>query len=91
MSNNAVEIDDLIDMRESIASQKNFFVAHLQENRNFIEPKFQQIIMDLDNILEHIDNILKADCVHEYESDLIDITPDRSEQITYCRICNCTF
>jgi hypothetical protein len=29
-------------------------------------------------------------CDHEFEEDIIDITPERSEKITYCKICEYT-
>jgi len=29
-------------------------------------------------------------CKHEFEEDIIDITPERSEKITYCKICEYT-
>ena len=29
-------------------------------------------------------------CEHEFIDDTIDITPDKSENITYCRICSFT-
>ena len=29
-------------------------------------------------------------CEHEYIDDMIDITPDRSERITYCNLCGYT-
>jgi hypothetical protein len=33
---------------------------------------------------------IKNLCKHEYEEDMIDITPDRSEKIIYCKICEDT-
>ena len=29
-------------------------------------------------------------CEHDFEDDYIDITPERSEKITYCVICECS-
>ena len=29
-------------------------------------------------------------CPHDFIDDMIDITPDRSEHITYCKICEYT-
>lgn len=36
------------------------------------------------------DTRIKNLCNHEYEEDMIDITPDRSEKIIYCKICEDT-
>lgn len=87
MSNTAA-IEHLIEMRTTIEEQKNFFVLHLKE---IMVSKFQQILADLTILLEHIDQTLKAECVHEYVEDWIDITPERSQKITYCSTCHCTF
>jgi hypothetical protein len=49
------------------------------------------------NSLNHVkqlknicDNKINKLCVHEFENDSIDITPDRSENITYCKLCGYT-
>ena len=35
-------------------------------------------------------NALKPECNHEYVTDTIDITPEKSQQITYCVFCEST-
>lgn len=91
MSSNTEVVNYLIEMRETIEQQKFFFIEYLEEGNETTVSCFQQIIADLDKTLRNIDNTLKAECCHIYESDWIDIDPDRSEKITYCKICNCTF
>ena len=88
---NSVVIDYLIEMRTTIEEQRGFFILQLQETKETMVSKFQQIISDLTILLEHIDQTLKAECVHEYVEDWIDITPERSQKITYCSTCHCTF
>jgi len=34
--------------------------------------------------------ILELSCNHEFEEDMIDINPERSQNITYCKICGYT-
>jgi hypothetical protein len=34
--------------------------------------------------------ILELSCNHEFEDDMIDINPERSQNITYCKICGYT-
>lgn len=58
---------------------------HSNSKNFFVEKK--QNIMELKTICDVIINKL---CEHEFEEDLIDITPDRSEKITYCKICEYT-
>lgn len=91
MSRNTEVVNYLIEMRETIEQQKNFFIEYLEESNETTVRIFQKIIVDLEKTLEDIDKTLKAECCHIYESDWIDIDPDRSEKITYCKICNCTF
>jgi hypothetical protein len=62
---------------------------------NIFQPEFNKDFFV--NKLNHIkqlkkicDNKIKNLCIHEYETDLIDITPDRSENITYCKFCGFT-
>lgn len=42
------------------------------------------------NLINMYDRMVKQLCNHEFENDMIDITPDRSENITYCKICGYT-
>uniref|UniRef100_A0A6C0LCT0 Uncharacterized protein n=1 Tax=viral metagenome TaxID=1070528 RepID=A0A6C0LCT0_9ZZZZ len=90
MSNTPI-IEHLIEMRTTIEEQRGFFILQLQETKETMVSKFQQIISDLTILLEHIDQTLKAECVHTYVEDWIDITPERSQKITYCSTCHCTF
>jgi hypothetical protein len=49
---------------------------------------------DFTNYLEQykiiIDDKINNICRHEWVTDLIDITPDRSQYICYCRLCEIT-
>ena len=85
----------------------------------FCKEKYEEIILNLENIIDLYDLIIdytigedKLDfinslnhtkqlkkvcenkirnlCVHEYETDTIDITPERSESITFCKFCGLT-
>lgn len=39
------------------------------------------------NLLRRITQQIQLTCKHEWETDLIDIDPDRSQTIVYCKIC----
>jgi hypothetical protein len=43
------------------------------------------------NLLNEINNFLYNHCDHQWLTDLIDITPEKSKYITYCEKCECTF
>ena len=46
------------------------------------------------NCVGHLKNLcerkIKELCVHEFVTDMIDINPERSQNITFCRICEYT-
>lgn len=44
-------------------------------------------IKEIKNMLE---DKIKQLCEHEFEDDMIDITPDKSKNIIYCKICGLT-
>jgi hypothetical protein len=49
--------------------------------------EFKDYIINYKNV---IDEQINRFCIHEWVNDLIDITPDRSQYITYCKICEVT-
>ena len=91
MIENKTPVDCLIELRTKSEKQLFFFRNCLKETPQQNEPRFKMIISNFEQLLENIDNILKSECRHIYEEDYIDITPDRSQKITYCKICHCTF
>ena len=42
-------------------------------------------------ILNYVENYIKKHCNHEIIQDLVDIDPDRSKIIFYCKHCETTF
>lgn len=49
--------------------------------------EFKDYVSQYKNI---IDNKINNSCAHEWVTDLIDITPDKSQYICYCRFCEVT-
>lgn len=54
---------------------------------NGLIDEFKNYVSQYKNI---IDNKINNHCVHEWVTDLIDITPDRSQYICYCKFCEVT-
>jgi hypothetical protein len=80
-------VQTLIDLRSDLEKYYNFLLAISNENEWGIESVVHQL-----NVLgETIDKVLKSECKHEYEEDWIDVDPEQSQKITYCKVCNCTF
>jgi len=65
--------------------EKHIFFKHNCNNHDKVLTK------KLLEIINHMDTRVRSECKHEYEEDYIDINPDRSEKISYCKICWCTF
>ncbi len=42
---------------------------------------------DYNRIMSDIKTFLSKYCIHEWKTDDIDITPERSQKITYCELC----
>ncbi len=58
-------------------------ICYPKNNKAFFTEKikhFQDLIDNCNNELDHL-------CCHNYVDDVIDITPERSQSITYCAIC----
>jgi len=60
-------------------------LSHKNLKYDFLQKK--TIILPIKNVLN---NHIKNKCNHEFVTDLIDISPDVSKNITYCKICECT-
>ena len=69
----------LINMKKRLEDFEHFF---------FLECENTHDILSLSQKLrDAIDLKLKSDCVHVYVEDDIDITPEKSQKITYCEKC----
>ena len=52
--------------------------------------EYEKKIIELELTLEHLTQFICHSCEHTFVEDVIDITPDRSQNITYCTICEYT-
>ena len=80
--------DDIINTTfdSNIIENENYYFFLSQRNNNSLAEMKENIIL-LKNICD--EKIIEL-CEHEFIDDTIDITPDKSENITYCRICSFT-
>jgi hypothetical protein len=58
----------------------------------FIKREIEILLIELDdenlkNALKHCDQYLINHCPHQYITDLIDIDPEKSQTICYCKLC----
>lgn len=51
----------------------------------------ESVIRQRTGLLTRINSQIENNCVHVWETDLIDINPDRSQTIKYCSKCEKTF
>ena len=81
------EFIDLMKQEEILENKAKLQnVSYLNQARHEYCNKQKELIF----LKQHIDNMLKTHCNHEYEKDLIDITPDTSREIEYCTLCGHT-
>lgn len=73
-------------LSEENLDQNHFNIFQPDHNKNF----FLNNLIHTKQLKKVCDNKIKKLCLHEYETDTIDITPERSENITYCKICGFT-
>ena len=69
----------LVSMKTTLSNFENFFLIECEDTNN--------ILCYLRELQNAIDVKLKAECSHEYTEDMIDISPEKSEKITYCEKC----
>jgi hypothetical protein len=78
-------IDTSLNVNENIL-QYNKYITEINANLNQQDEHLKQLILLNERIRANLTSI----CKHEWVTDLIDIDPDRSQTIEYCRICQAT-
>ena len=91
MTCNSKLLNFLIQTRTELENQEKNFLIILEDVNPPKYAVYYSLLSNIRSMLDRIDNVLKSECKHDYVEDLIDITPDRSQKITYCKICSCTF
>ena len=75
-------IDTSLNVNENIL-QYNKHITEINANLNEQDEHLKQLIL----LNEKIRTKLTIICKHDWVQDLIDIDPDRSQTIEYCKIC----
>lgn len=87
-----VNLDNILETYDTmyycIAEYEDLYYENIEKNieKSFFIEKKEYIIRQINKCNDNINNL----CNHEFEEDMIDITPDRSENIVYCKICEYT-
>ena len=73
---------------ENYENYKNDFIKrrYIQNLITDYEAKISEVEMEI----EHFQKIICSNCEHTFVEDMIDITPDKSQRITYCTKCEYT-
>jgi hypothetical protein len=77
--------DNIIDCIEKNEKFNSEYIEKSKE-RNFFVKNREYIIEKKKKCDDYINDL----CCHEFEEDMIDITPEKSMKITYCKICEYT-
>lgn len=82
----------LIHLNEIVNIYDEMLIEHT-DSFYIVEEQRKYYLKKIDRITETITNITKniqGNCVHEFVNDSIDIDCERSQNITYCTICEYT-
>jgi len=92
--------ETLINEISNLIFETEFFLNELEELPDCIQENELTLVNDItyykSKLKHYIElkniciNKIRVLCQHEFETDYIDITPERSERITYCKICEYT-
>ena len=80
------EYNSMVDEYNSNVLKTPFELYEPDSSVNFFINK-KKHILKLKKICDAKINVL---CKHDFETDTIDISPDRSQNITYCKVCGFT-
>jgi hypothetical protein len=75
-------LNEIINSYEELSFYNNYFL--LQCN------KYKKELSEIQNFINNINYSISQLCQHEFVEDEIDLTPDRSQKIEYCQICEYT-
>ncbi len=77
----------------------NYFEMEIkEENGNIITcdyiknniEEFEDKICEIELTIKYLNELIFNNCEHDFVEDLIDINPDKSQRIIYCKICEYT-
>ena len=100
---NSLEIEDLIILKFHLESEikliQNESIFQLAQNNlsniffnRYLShySKLKEYCKAKQELLNDIENYISQNCIHDWEEDYIDIDPEKSIKIKYCRLCSQT-
>jgi hypothetical protein len=69
-----------------LENYENYSIDYIKNLINDYEAKIAEVQLEI----KHLQQIICSNCEHTFVEDVIDITPDRSQRITYCTNCEYT-
>jgi len=85
--------EEIIENGQQMELQLSFLKndTELLNNQDMTELSlYKNQIQNTKNMIDNINLLIQHSCCHNYISDLIDISPEKSQYITYCTICEKT-
>jgi len=85
---------DIADIQDRLVHEKRLMACALNDTdeqiQDYIIITLEQSLVTLREQLEQLSALkeYQSSCEHEFISDLIDIDPDRSKQVVYCKHCH---
>ena len=73
-----------------LAEIRDIINAHNDLEIHLINYDYNMLIEQVTNYISYLNDIIIENCCHQFIEDEIDITPDKSQKIKYCAICEYT-
>lgn len=77
-------LDKNAKLKDKYANHNSYIIDEYSNNITFIKEFVERFLTDINDKID-------TSCVHDLEEDDIDITPDLSKRIIYCKKCEKTF
>ena len=87
--NMIIQIETTINSLEALKLKENSREKLIHLNEKIIY--YKELIIFYKKEIKNICNVLKSKCNHVLVNDSIDISPDESQSIIYCKKCESTF
>ena len=86
------DVNDSLIENADLENPNNIEVINMMNIKRIFDSLSDQTYSnEYNEIKEKVNQFLLKYCKHEKETDLFDITPDKSVTVCYCKICYCTF
>jgi hypothetical protein len=75
-------LTEIINSYEELSTYNDYFLLQYK--------KYKNELSEIKYLIDRVNISICKLCEHQFVEDIIDLTPDSSRNIEYCKICECT-